>query len=196
MRSRWGMGTNRLADAAQASLSTEELVRRWAGGERERVSAALYHRLGDRLWRFAHSRLRDRSLADDVVQDVFLRAWKASERFDPAKGSATTWLFAIANNVVNDAGRTRSRRLSGGDGARFAVQPDPSTGVDTAVVVRAALEQLSRDHREVLALAYDGGLSQQEVSVVLNVPLGTVKTRTYHALRHLRVLIGAEHVAA
>ena len=185
----------RLSEVTLTSLSLEELVRRWDGDERDQCSSAIYRRLGDRLWRFAYSRLQDCTLADDVVQDVFLRAWRASTRFDPAQASAKTWFFAIAHNVIQDKGRARSR-WARTPGHVETVAWDRTDVVDTTILVRDALTKLSVDHREVLALAYDAGLTQQEIAEVLHLPLGTVKTRTFHALRHLRQLIGDGDAAA
>jgi RNA polymerase sigma-70 factor (ECF subfamily) len=155
----------------------------------------LYDRFATAVYRIALGLLRDRQLAEDAVQDTFVRIWRSAERFDPARASASTWIYTIARRAAIDVGRRRP-----------PVGPEPPEGlgaddhaveaVVTGVVVRDALEALSAPHREVLELAYDAGLSQTTIAERLGLPLGTVKSRTYHGLQALREALAERGVDA
>lgn len=140
------------------------------------------------LYGFAVRSLDDAGLAEEAVQETFLRAWRAGERFDPQIGSLRTWLFAILRNVVIDLGRARSVRpkVSQG-GIEPAVEP-----LDEALLswqVEEALRRIGDDHRRVLVETYYRGRPYAEVAAELGIPEGTVKSRVYYGLRALRVVL-------
>ena len=128
--------------------------------------------------------LSDRGLAEELVQETFVRVWRNAGRFDPARGSPATFIFTIARRLAIDLWRRPSSRPIEID------PPLPSEDhVDRLVVglgVRDALDSLTEPHRQVLELSYRDHLKQGEIAEKLGIPLGTVKTRTYHALRSLR----------
>lgn len=140
------------------------------------------------LYGFAVRSLDDAGLAEEAVQETFLRAWRAGERFDPQIGSLRTWLFAILRNVVIDLGRARSVRpkVSQG-GIEPAVEP-----LDEALLswqVEEAMRRIGDDHRRVLVETYYRGRPYAEVAAELGIPEGTVKSRVYYGLRALRVVL-------
>lgn len=141
---------------------------------------------GTALLGFAVNALRDRPLAEDCVQETFLRAWRSRERFDRDRASERTWLFAIARNVIADALRTRSRmpRIGGDDELEQHSAPvvDP---LERLQIVEG-LSRLSEAHREVILAVHVEGHTYQELADATGVPIATWRTRAYHALRSLR----------
>jgi RNA polymerase sigma-70 factor, ECF subfamily len=152
----------------------------------------LYRRYAPELFGFATSALGDRELAEEVVQDVFAQLWRHAEDYDHRRASVRTWLYAIARNRIIDAHRraaARPRRADDDDSFDTAAEMDAA--LDHAVLrwqVTAALARLSPAHREVIRLAHYAGLTMREISERTGVPLGTVKSRTSYALRHLRLI--------
>ena len=134
-------------------------------------------------------------MAEELVQEVFLKVWRSSKTFDSARGSFSSWLYRVTRSVALDLYRKRGRRVrpvSDGDPYLDSAR-DSSAGpqelVDESWLswrVSRALEVLDASHREVIDLAYFGGLSQREISERTGVPLGTVKTRTASAYKSLR----------
>jgi RNA polymerase sigma-70 factor, ECF subfamily len=139
--------------------------------------------------------LGDRGAAEDCVQETFLRAWRARDRFDPTRSSLRTWLFAIERNVIIDAHRASGRapRITGDDGLEHlpAREPDPSVKLHVA----EALATLSDEHREVLVAVHVLGVSYAELSAECGVPVPTLRTRAFYALRALRLRLGQEGAA-
>jgi RNA polymerase sigma-70 factor (ECF subfamily) len=161
----------------------------------EWVNAA-YAAHGRELYRFAYRSLGDAGLAEEAVQTTYLRAWRSAERFDDALGSLRTWLFAIARNVVIDLARARSvrpplARTDGSIGAAVAAGV-PDAEIDQLVVswqVEEGLRRLSDDHRAVLVETYYRGRAYDLVAQDLGIPVGTVKSRVYYALKALRLAL-------
>jgi RNA polymerase sigma-70 factor (ECF subfamily) len=151
----------------------------------ERGVRAAYAAHGGELYGFALRSLGDPGLAEEAVQETFLRAWRAGDRFDPELGSLRTWLFAIVRNVVIDLGRARAARPRPG---YRDVEPahDPLEEALLAWQVEEALRRIGEDHRRVLIETYFRGRPYAEVAVELGVPEGTVKSRVYYGLRALR----------
>src|SRR5215213_10878074 len=141
------------------------------------------------LYGFALRSLEDPGMAEEAVQDTFLRAWRAGDRFDPQIASLRTWLFAILRNVVIDLGRARAARpkLSGEGGVEPSVEP-----LEQALLswqVEEAMRRIGEDHRRVLVETHYRGRPYAEVAAELGVPEGTVKSRVYYGLRALRVVL-------
>src|SRR5919201_5454669 len=137
------------------------------------------------LYGFAFRSLGDRGLAEEAVQETFLRAWRAGQRFDPELGSLRTWLFAILRNVVIDLGRARAAR------PRVASDlpeqgHEPFEDVLLTWQVEEALRRIGEQHRRVLVETYLRGRPYVEVADELGVPEGTIKSRVYYGLRALR----------
>ena len=161
-----------------------ELLGAVADGDRGDPLRELYRRYASRVYGLGVQLLSDRGLAEELVQETFVRVWRNAGRFDPARGSPATFIFTIARRLAIDLWRRPSSRPIEID------PPLPSEDhVDRLVVglgVRDALDSLTEPHRQVLELSYRDDLKQGEIAEKLGIPLGTVKTRTYHALRSLR----------
>lgn len=155
---------------------------------RERDVREAYAAHAAELFGFAVRSLGDDGLAEEAVQETFLRAWRAGERFDPQIGSLRTWLFAILRNVVIDLGRARSVRPSVAErGIEPSVEP-----FDDALLswqIEEAMRRIGEQHRRVLVETYYRGRPYGEVAEALGVPEGTVKSRVYYGLRALRVVL-------
>ncbi len=140
------------------------------------------------LYGFALRSLGDSGLAEEAVQETFVRAWRAGDRFDPQIGSLRTWLFAILRNVVIDLGRARAARPRVADGG---IEPsvEPLEEVLLSWQVEEAMRRLGNEHRQVLVETHYRGRPYAEVAAELGVPEGTVKSRVYYGLRALRVVL-------
>src|SRR4051812_4515641 len=153
---------------------------------------ALYRAYAGELLGFALGALDDRQSAEEIVQETFTRAWRHAERYDPERGSVRTWLYQIARNAIIDA-----RRRSAVRPALTSREPDPEheaggPSIEQAMLgwqVATALERLSPEHRQVVRLAHVQGLSMREIAERCELPVGTVKSRTWYALRSLRLVL-------
>lgn len=139
----------------------------------------------------------DRSRAEDIVQETFIRACRHPEALDPERGSPRPWLFTVARHVAVDSHRARAARpVEVGDGP-LALVAVPDDDIDRALdtwLVAEALQSLSEKHREVLLLTFYRQRSVAETAAVLGVPEGTVKSRAYYALRALKVALAERGV--
>jgi len=133
----------------------------------------------------------DRGRAEDIVQETLLRAWRHPQALDPERGPVRSWLFTVARNVAVDAHRARrARPTEVGDDA-LAVVPAVDE-IEQALdrwLIADAMSTLSLEHRAVLVETYYRGRSVAEASATLGVPAGTVKSRTFYALRALRLAL-------
>lgn len=159
----------------------------------------LYGRFGRPAYSLARRVCVDETLAEDVVQEVFLLIWRDPQRFDARRGSVSSWLLTMVHHRSVDAVRrevTRRRRVAApAEGADAILPTGPGADHDAlgaveAGKVRDALAQLPADQREALALAYFGGYTQREVASLVDVPLGTVKSRMFAGVRKMRDLLG------
>lgn len=155
---------------------------------RERDVREAYAAHAGELYGFALRSLGDTGLAEEAVQETFVRAWRAGDRFDPEIGSLRTWLFAILRNVAIDLGRARAVRPKV---AESGIEPsvEPLEQALLSWQVEEALRRLGEDHRRVLVETYYRGRPYAEVGAELGIPEGTVKSRVYYGLRALRVVL-------
>jgi len=169
-------------------VADEVLVRRVARSGNERALSELYDRYAGLTYGIGVHYLRDRMLAEDLVQDVFTAVWRGAAGFDPSRARFTTWLYRITRNRATDLIRRRGARVRtvSGEAHLQPKEEDPAGELSRNFDVASALSQLSPSHRELLNLAYFHGLSQSEIARRTNTPLGTVKSRTTVALRALR----------
>jgi len=177
-------------DELPADVTDGELLVRVADGDRAAFDS-LYRRYVRSVFGLALRRLGDRGRAEDAVQETFAAVWRSATSYRPERGPAAPWLYAVARNAITD--RLRARTETPGElPERAAPEAGPPERAETSYVawrVHRAMEELPEHEREVLELAYWSGFSQSEVANYLNIPLGTVKTRTRSALSRLAGLL-------
>jgi RNA polymerase sigma-70 factor (ECF subfamily) len=170
-----------------AASPSESLLRRLTAGDPHALGE-VYDRYAGLVNGLALRILRDRTEAEDVVQEVFVQIWRQAARFDPARGSPEAWICTMARTRALDRLRRRtSRREEPSEAATGASEP-PRT--EEALAVRKALDTLSPDQRKALELAYYEGLTQTEIAARLGEPLGTIKTRIRTGMIRLRDVLG------
>ena len=155
---------------------------------------ALYERYGRAAYSLARRILTEETLAQDVVQEVFLSLWRDARRFDAGRGTVATYLLSMTHHRAVDVVRREEnlrRWRTSDEGLELA--PDPKARVEDEVEaserraeVRSALAELPAAQREALLLAYFGGYTQREVAALVGVPLGTVKTRMAAGMRKMK----------
>ena len=182
-------------------LAREEadLVAQVAAGDTDAPMAELYRRYAGRLYRYGLQALGgDVGLAEEMVQECFVRLWRTAGRFDPARGSVAAYMIVIGRSVAADVRkRPSSQPLEQLEEAQLPPQLDRVDEILSGLIVREAVDSLSPAHQQVLMLA-EAGLPQSQIATQLGLPLGTVKTRIFHALRALRTTLGERgpHTAA
>jgi RNA polymerase sigma-70 factor (ECF subfamily) len=178
------------------AVDDDALLERCARGD-ERALGELFDTYGRSAYALARRITRDDGLAEDVVQEAFLDAWRRAARFDATLGKASTWILTLVHRRAVDAVRrasVRPRPLAAdvGDLPEPVAPDDVARDValrDEAAGVRAALATLPPQQRRVIELAYLDGYSQSEIAALLSEPLGTVKSRTHTALTTLRTVL-------
>ncbi len=174
----------------QVARDDADLVAQIAAGDIGDPVAQLYRRHGPRLYRFGIQLLGDAGLADELVQECFVRLWRTAGRFDISRGSVAAYLTVIGRSIAADLRkRPSSRPLMPMEESQVPPQPDSADRIVEALMVRDALETLTEAHREVLMLVHGEGLTQSQIAERLGLPLGTVKTRMFHGLRALRAAL-------
>jgi len=172
------------------ALEDADLLVQIAAGDIEEPVAELYRRYGGRLYRFGFQQLGDKGLAEELVQECFVRLWRTAGRFDIGRGSVAAYLFVMARSIGADLRkRPSSRALAPVEEARIPAQPDSADRIVETIMVQDALGALSAAHREILVLVHAEGLTQIQIAERLALPLGTVKTRMFHGLRALRAAL-------
>jgi RNA polymerase sigma factor (sigma-70 family) len=143
------------------------------------------------LLAYAEKLLKDRHLAEDIVQETLIRAWPHTERLYTTEGSVRGWLLTVTRNLVVDRMRSAAARHETiGADDRDVPLPDHSGAVLTSVEATELLRQLSHEHREVLLHTCMYGRTAQETARILGIPAGTVKSRRHYALNTLRAKAG------
>jgi RNA polymerase sigma-70 factor (ECF subfamily) len=177
----------------------EELARRLQRKEPQAM-ADLYDRFGRLAYSVIFAIVRDSSLAEDLVQETFLRVWNRAHAFEPGRGALGPWLLTIARNRAIDYIRSSASRMQR-NSYGFDAREHPSLFVDMerdvlnrdhARIIKKALAKLNDNQQKVITLAYYEGLSQTEMAERLGQPLGTVKTWVRGALKLLREELGQE----
>ena len=153
---------------------------------------ALYRTYGGELLGFALNALGERGAAEEIVQEVFTRAWRHAGRYDSSRGSVRTWLYQIARHAIIDMRRRASARPALASGEPLLETASTRDSIEQAMLgwqVASALERLTPEHRQMIRLAHFQGLSVREIAEKCELPIGTVKSRTWYALRSLRLVL-------
>jgi RNA polymerase sigma-70 factor (ECF subfamily) len=166
-----------------------------AAGDPAALTACM-ERFSGLVWSIARKLSADPSDAEDAVQEVFIDLWRSAHRYDPEKGTESTFVATIARRRLIDRGRRRQRRpeVAGVDEA-FAGPPPASDGTDDrerAAVVERAMGSLRPEQQRVLQLAIHHGATHEQIATSTGMPLGTVKTHARRGLMRLRDLLVRE----
>jgi RNA polymerase sigma-70 factor, ECF subfamily len=164
----------------------------------EEYITALYTENGPFVLRYVTGLLKDRYLAEDVVQETMVRAWRYCAQFNEEKGSVRGWLIKVAHNLAMDKIRMRRSRPAevAEDAAQEASVEDHADAVVTALYVQQALARLTPGHRAVIEQIYLHGCTAREAAARLGIPEGTAFSRSYYALRILRAELGGSRPRA
>jgi RNA polymerase sigma-70 factor (ECF subfamily) len=176
------------------ATSDEALIGRIAAGDKLAMHL-LFARHHVRVYRFVLRFVRDESLAEDLISEVFLDVWRQASRFE-RRSSVGTWLLAIGRHKALSALRKRPGQTL--DEEQTAAIEDPSDDPETAVqkkdkseILRKCLNGLSAEHREIIDLVYYHERSVEEVAGIVGIPANTVKTRMFYARKRLSELLKA-----
>jgi RNA polymerase sigma-70 factor (ECF subfamily) len=176
-----------------AHLSDEALIALVARRD-EAALAALYDRFGRLAYGLALRVLRDRSLAEDAVQEAFMSVWRTADRFVAGRAKASSWILTFVHRRAVDLVRREERRRT--EPLDDAPEVDVAPGTDEEAWLRlqrervqSALRKLPDQQREALELAYFGGFTQSELAERLGQPIGTIKSRMFSGLARLREIL-------
>ncbi len=182
------------------AASDADLIGRVSEGD-TRALEILYDRYSRVVYSFALRIVGDPQLAEELLQEVFLRTWQQGAAFRAARGSFITWLLSITHNMAIDEVRKRRRRPQRADNEEpetvLAAMTDEGQDVEEEVwlsslreMIATALQELPVAQREAIELAYFQGLTQREIAERLGEPLGTIKTRMRLGIQKLREQLG------
>src|SRR6476659_6351467 len=179
------------------ATSDELLIGRRASGDRLAMQV-LFARHHVRVFRFVLRLVRDESVAEDLISEVFLDVWRQAGRFE-GRSQVSTWLLAIARFKALSALRRRPDEELDEETAEAIEDPsdDPEAALankDKSAAIRKCLEKLSAEHREIIDLVYYHEKSVEEVAQIVGIPENTVKTRMFYARKKLADLLKAEGI--
>ena len=148
------------------------------------------------VWSMARRMLRDPSLAEDAVQDIFIQVWESAARYDPGRASERVWIATIARRRLFDLlrrqGAAPKLELLESDSVGIADERAHFLALDEeAELARRALVKLKPEQQRLISLSIMDGLSHSQIASVTGLPLGTVKTHLRAGLLHLRELLGS-----
>jgi RNA polymerase sigma factor (sigma-70 family) len=178
------------------AVDERQITRRIAAGDREALSE-LYARYQRALFNYLLQLTPDYGLAEEILQDTLVAVWKSAHRFE-GRSSLQTWLIGIARRQAHNTLRQRKLPLAGESELEGLAATEPEAFTLASIArdeLAGAFRQLAPLHREVLALVFVYELSYQETAAILDVPVGTVKSRICNARRALRSLLDAREEA-
>jgi len=163
----------------------------------QKAFAYLYDNYSKALFNVVDYIVNDQEESEDLIQQVFLKIWNNFPSYDPGKGRLYTWMLNIARNLAIDCKRSKHQKIKSkmqktGDAVYEKQGLFDQDHSHEAIGLKAILDRLSEDHRSILGLAYFEGYTQEEISKLLNMPLGTVKTKVRQAILTLRELTRTE----
>ncbi len=150
-----------------------------------------FQEIGDQIYAYIYSRVGyQKEMAEDLAQEVFLKAWKNKKRFDSSKSSLKNWLYTIAHNLVIDYYRTKKKHISFDENKGNANIPrDLDQKVEEQLIVKSLLQKLPDDKKELLILRYINNLSIKEVSKIIGKKYTATKVAIHRAIKKLREVI-------
>ena len=174
-------------------MTDGELIARVGEGD-SGAFELLYRRYARPVFALALRRLGDRGRAEDAVQETFASVWRSARSYRQERGPGAPWLYAVARNAIVDRRRALGEPPAEpvDEATKDPGPPERAESSWTAWRVHRALGELPDNERQLIELAYWGGLSQSEIAQFLDVPLGTVKTRTRSALARLADVLEGE----
>jgi RNA polymerase sigma-70 factor (ECF subfamily) len=162
-----------------------DLMLRVKGGDRD-AFAELYSLFQKPVYNYLYRLAFNRAMAEDLLQEAFLRIWKAAPSWEPA-AKVSTWIFRIAHNLfLNEAARRREKSI---ETPEAEMRADPASDLNRRELrsaVQKAIEALPEGERECLLLSEYNGFKYAEIAEILGIPVGTVKSRMFSAVQHLR----------
>ncbi len=166
------------------------LMQRVAAGDK-RAFESLFSRHGERVFRYAYRLISDATKAEEVTNDVMLEVWKNAAKYE-GRSKVSTWLLGITRHLALNAVRRKQLDTIDMDDAPEVAAPEENTsareqdGETLRAALRAALDRLSPEHRDVVELTFFHECSYQEIAEIVNCPTNTVKTRMFHAKKQLQ----------
>lgn len=177
-----------------AAIYTEAELVQGLKARDQKIFSYLYDQYSPALYGVIVKVLNDDNSAGDVLQDVFMKIWRHLDRYDETKGRLFTWMLNIARNTAIDILRSKSHKME----QKIRNMPDDVHVVDSLIAVQPSadylgfsriLEKLTKEQRTLIDLAYYKGCTQEEIARVMDIPLGTVKTRMRNAINQLRTIL-------
>lgn len=181
---------NKVGATSKILIAEDELVSRLFNKDKAAFSY-LYDNYAAALYGVVYRIVQDEETAQDALQEAFVKIWNSFQQYDKTKGKLFTWMVNIARNLAIDTTRSKGFKNQNKnldlDKVVGFVDSQKSTSFNTEQIgLKAMVEKLKPEHRELIDLAYFGGYTQAEIAEELNIPLGTVKTRMRMAIIHLR----------
>jgi RNA polymerase sigma factor (sigma-70 family) len=179
---------------------TRQLDRSFSEGD-ETALAEAYRQFSPLVFTLALRALRNRSAADDVTQEVFIRVWKSRSTFDPSKAELPAWIVGITRNAVTDAlsaSSRENRKVLAAAGLHPGAEEAASSSAEVLadrLLLDGELDRLGEPQGSIMRLAFYDDMTHDQISRQLNLPLGTVKSHIRRSLSHLRHRLEVDHAA-
>jgi RNA polymerase sigma-70 factor (ECF subfamily) len=185
------------------SVQQIELMKRIRAKD-EQALEELYDTYKHLLLGMIISILKSREVAEDLLQEVFVKIWKKAHTFDENRGNVYSWIVTLTRNKAIDHMRskgykTQQKASQNVDAPEFTLEGNKSNPLETTIfsdrteLVKQALKEIAQNQSEVLKIAYYRGMTQSDISNYLNIPLGTVKSRMRQGIIKLKDILG-EHI--